>query len=84
MFRDRRDAGRAESAAMTDTTKRKAKLPAHLLRAVSAEALADPRSVQKLLRGDPVSPMTRERIERALRERGLDHLLPTVPAEGEQ
>ena len=54
----------------------KTPLPTHLVLKVSAEAPADPRTVRKLLRGEYVSPMPRERIVRALKERGLEHLVP--------
>lgn len=59
--------------------KRRAKLPASLLRKASVLAPADPRSIRKLLRGEPLAPMTAERIVRALREMGLQHLVPSEP-----
>ena len=55
--------------------KRKAPLPAHLIRAVSVEAEADARTVQRVLRGEPVLPLPKMRIERVLRERGLFHVV---------
>ena len=60
---------------MGDPVTRKTPLAAHLVRKVSVEAPADPRSIRKLLRGEPLSPMTAERIRRALAELGLAHLL---------
>ena len=56
-------------------------LPTHRVNKVSADAPADPRTVRKLLRGEYVSPMVRERIVRALRENGLEHLAQESPAE---
>jgi hypothetical protein len=61
---------------MPNIAHRKFPLPAHLLIRVSAEAPADPRTVRKVLLGESVSPLARERIERALRDRGLFHLVP--------
>ncbi len=60
---------------MPDIVKRKTLLPAHLIRAVSVEALADPRTVKKVLRGEQVSPLAHERVLRALEARGLLHLV---------
>jgi hypothetical protein len=51
-----------------------------LIRAVSAEARTDSRSVHKLLRGQQLAATTRQRIIRALRQRGLDHLVPVASA----
>jgi hypothetical protein len=56
---------------------RKTPLAAHLVRKVSVLAPADPRSIRKLLLGEPLSPMATERIQRALRELGLEHLVPS-------
>ena len=61
---------------MTNATNRKPLLSAHLLRKVAVEAPADPRSICKLLRGEPLALMTAERIQRALEARGLAHLVP--------
>jgi hypothetical protein len=58
------------------TTNRKTPLPAHLLREVSVAAPADPRSVSRVLLGERVAPLVRERILRALEARGLRHLVP--------
>jgi hypothetical protein len=60
---------------MPDIVKRKTPLAAHLIRAVSVEAPADPRSVRKVLLGQPVSPLTRDGVLRALQARGLLHLV---------
>lgn len=57
---------------------RRTPLAAHLVRKVCVEAPADPRSVRKLLLGEPLSPMTADRIRRALIEQGLGHLVPTA------
>lgn len=51
---------------------RRAILGAHDLRRVSVAAPADPRTVRRLLRGESVSPISRVRIERALRELGFE------------
>lgn len=61
---------------MGHTQSRKAKLPAALLRKASVLAPADPRTIRKVLRGEPVSPMAAERVMRALRRMGLSHLVP--------
>lgn len=54
-------------------------MPAHELRALAVDSLADPRTVRRALAGFRVAPMTLERIRRALRLRGkvngADHLL---------
>ena len=55
---------------------RKTPLPAHLVRALSVEAPADPRTIRKVLLGQPVSALAHERVMRALRARGLAHLAP--------
>jgi hypothetical protein len=69
---------------MSDTMTRKTPLAAHLVRKVSVAAPADPRSIRKLLRGEPLSPMTAERIRRALEDLGLAHLVPSPAAECER
>ncbi len=51
------------------------KLPAHIRRRISVLASCDDRTVAKLLAGKLVMPLTRERIEGALRELGLGHLI---------
>jgi hypothetical protein len=58
-----------------NTQPRRNTLGAHLTRCIAAEAPADPRSIEKLLRGEPVAPICRERIMRALEARGLAHLV---------
>lgn len=62
---------------MSDMLNRKIPLAAHLVRKVSVLAPADPRSIRRLLLGEPLAPMTEERIRRALREIGLEHLVPS-------
>jgi hypothetical protein len=66
---------------MGTSTKRRTPLAAHLLRAVSVEAPADPRSVRRVLLGERVAPLVRERILRALEARGLRHLVPAGSTE---
>ncbi len=51
-------------------------LPAHELRRLSVAASVDPRTFQKAISGGQVSPMPLARIERALHDCGLEHLLP--------
>jgi len=63
---------------MSAATQRRVPLAAHLVRKVSVEAPADPRSIRKLLLGEPLSPMTAERIRRALDQLGLAHLVPAA------
>lgn len=60
---------------MADKPRRKTPLAAHLMRAVSVEAAADPRTVSKVLRGEIVAPLAHERVLRALKARGLLHLV---------
>jgi hypothetical protein len=67
---------------MPDTMRRKTPLAAHLMRAVSVEAPADPRTVRKVLLGEAVSPLARDRILRALEARGLSHLVRAGRVEG--
>jgi hypothetical protein len=61
---------------MQEIVKRKTPLAAHLMRAVSVEASADPRTVRKVLLGESVSPLARERVLRVLEARGLLQLVP--------
>jgi hypothetical protein len=56
------------------------KLPSHRIRAVAVAAEADPRTVRRLIAGERVLPMQRERIERALHQLGLANLI-TTPVE---
>ena len=51
------------------------KLSAHQIRALSVEASCDPRSIAKYLAGTDLRPMTRARIERALRAAKLARLV---------
>jgi len=78
--------GRSIVPAMSRTQNRKTPLAAYLIRKVAVESPADPRSVVKVLRGEPVSPMTRDRILRALEARGLGHLIsqPSATAGSEK
>ncbi len=61
---------------MKHTIRRTTPLGAHLMRQVAVEAPADPRTIRRVLRGEPVSPMAHDRVLRALRARGLAHLVP--------
>lgn len=51
-------------------------LSAHELRRLSSIAFVDPRTLSKALSGARVLPMTLIRIERTLRDHGLEHLIP--------
>ncbi len=53
-----------------------ARIPSNDLRRIAVRACADPRSVAKLARGEPVRPLTRERILAAMEALRLSHLLP--------
>lgn len=52
------------------------KLPAHEVRRISVAAGADPRTVQRVLRGETVRPMCAQRIADALATLGLATPLP--------
>ncbi len=67
---------------MPDTVKRRTPLAAHLIRAVAVEASADPRTIRRVLLGEVVSALARDRVLRALEARGLLHLVQT-PAQGD-
>lgn len=54
----------------------KNKLSTFELRAISVEALVDPRTLRRALLGVPLQPMTAVRVRAALEARGLAHLLP--------
>lgn len=54
-----------------------ARVPAHIIRAVSVEACCDPRTVERALRGESGRPMVDERIRAALTARGITP--PTNP-----
>lgn len=47
-------------------------VPTHELRSLAVAASADPRTVARALRGEPVRGLAGERVARVLRERGLD------------
>jgi hypothetical protein len=53
----------------TKTTRRH--LPTHVAREIAVEAKADPRSVQRVISGQPTKGAIRDRILRALHERSL-------------
>jgi hypothetical protein len=58
-------------------------IPAHESRRVAVHAACDPRSVEKVVRGEPTQPLTRARIVAALEALGLTNYLPppvTTPA----
>ena len=50
----------------------KTKFSAHQVRELSVAALASPKSVRRVLDGEPTRELTRLRIERAARELGLE------------
>jgi len=56
-------------------TKTKPELTPIEQRAIALEALADPRTVARVLKGEPSKPLVKERIRRALANRGLAALL---------
>lgn len=47
------------------------KTPAHILRALSVEAQADPRTVARVIRGGRARGMVHDRIVEALAKRGI-------------
>lgn len=51
------------------------RLPAHLRLRIAVAAPADPRSVDRYISGQRMQPLVAERIERALRELSLAHLV---------
>lgn len=60
------------------------KLPAHVRRTISATAEADPRTIDRLLQGKPVMPMTRQRILRAMRQLGFSELADQLSATSQE
>jgi hypothetical protein len=50
-------------------------------RRLALSALVDERTLRRALRGEPMQPMTAERIRRALASEGLLHLLPDRAAQ---
>ena len=54
---------------------------AHLLRKLSVESFSDPRSVVKVLRGEPVRSVVRARIVKILEHHGLANDLPPTPTD---
>ena len=53
-------------------------LPAHKVRKIACAAEADPRTVYKVINGEPTRHQPRERVERALKAAGLEHLIRTA------
>jgi hypothetical protein len=51
-----------------------------IARKVAVHSGADPRTVKRVVAGEKVNPLTRERIVAAMKDLGLDGLLP---ADGE-
>ena len=47
------------------------------IRELALAALVDVRTFERALRGDKIQHLSRERIVRTLRERRLEHLLPS-------
>lgn len=62
----------------TDTGEKERRLPAHELRRLAVAAGCDPRTVQRVIFGRPTKGLMRERVERTLREQGLEQLLPEI------
>lgn len=58
----------------------KAPLPTPELRSIAVEASVDPRTVAKVLRGDPVLALPRSRVLAELKKRGLLALIPAPSA----
>lgn len=56
-------------------------LTQHEIRTIAAAAYCDPRSVVKAFSGQPLAPLTRERVIRALRELNRTDLLARIDAE---
>ena len=52
--------------------KKKTKLNASQTRAISVAASCDPRTLRRYEAGEDIQPLCKERIERALREAGLE------------
>jgi len=50
--------------------------PIQLRAIIAAEALVDPRTVERAFRGERIQGLSRERIRMALEARGWTHLLP--------
>jgi len=57
-------------------TMRKPRLSPLQRREIALAALVDPRTLERLLRGEAVRGLGHERIRRILEQRGLLHLLP--------
>lgn len=57
-----------------------APLPASVAREVAVAASVDPRTLRRYLRGASVANMCACRISRALKERGLEHLIRSTAA----
>ncbi len=53
------------------STLSKRRLPLHQEREVAVAASVDPRTVRRVMAGEPVRIMARERVERALRKLGI-------------
>jgi hypothetical protein len=55
--------------------RKRVKLNAAQTRAISVAASCDPRTLRRYEAGEAVAPLCKERIERALREAGLEAFL---------
>jgi len=75
------DADHCESIVRT-TMSTKPVLAASIERAMCVRASCDPRTLRKYLAGKTVMPMTRARIEEALRGGGYGHLVRAPQREG--
>lgn len=49
-------------------------LPPHQLRELAVAAMVDPKTVARVIAGQATRPITRQRVVRALLDRGLQHL----------
>lgn len=55
------------------------KISSHDLRRVSVRGHLDPRTIGAYLRGEVMRPLTIARVEDALRDEGLEHLVRATP-----
>jgi hypothetical protein len=67
---------------MADATKRSPAIGAATLRAIGTLTRSDPRTVLRVLRGEPITNVARIRVREELLKAGLGYLLPEAQAEG--
>ncbi len=72
----RRSARRVRDGASESGESKKKVPPAHVVRMIAVRAKRDPRSVERVFRGDNVKPIVAASVRDACRELGID-----VPAE---